>query len=551
MDDIFAKSLAPALGYPEEEVVGWLEAVFQKIAEELVLNGEARLVELGVLQRVHVPSEPREVNGKLMLVPPHYEIKLNRTAVSEDSLIFDVGVEQLQLEEEVAHKFAKGFARVVEKVVEVRGSLQMGELGEFIRTERGGLMFKQSPTFSKLLDKPFVGLLPVTISERHEPTPAAQVPSEEIANQPVANQPIYTEPKTARAPELLGATMQHVPAGMQDSYSANESVAELSPSDADASFLKSPTLSPIDEPSLPSTSLSESKNSLFEEVDEPSSSDVSDAPSQREPLFVALAAAAKAPPESEDERGTARQKDINATDENGKMFQYEADVPTKAPYKPLLDVAPPAPVPSSTEDPSTWVDDAPDDKEAPVLRNIAIATAIVFFTVIIAFIVMKYESISFTPPAPPAPVDRAKIESEKAAAARAEAERILAEKSIPKKPARIDSSTIKAEGVLLKNITKAAKDLPKELTTIDLSKGGYTIIVASQPKREDAVAIVEEFGKLGLAATVMEKQVGKAIRYRVRVGQFATSAEANAAKKKYKSVIPSDAFLEKLSEPSR
>lgn len=537
MDDIFAKSLAPALGYPEEEVVGWLEAVFQKIAEELVLNGEAQLAELGVLQRVHVPSEPREVNGKLMLVPPRYEIKLNRAVSSEGGLVFEVGVEQLQLEEDVAQKFAKGFARVVEKVVEVRGSLQMGELGEFTRTERDGLMFKQSPTLSKLLDKPFVGLLPVTISERHEPTPAAQTPSQEIANQPIVNEPIYTEPKTTHAPEPLVA--------------ANESVAELSPSDADASFLKSPALSPIDEPSLPPMSSVESTNSLFEEVDEPSSSNTNVTPAEREPLFVALAAAAKAPPESEDERDRARRKATNATDENGKPFQYEAAVPTKAPYKPLFDAAPPAPVSSSTEDPSTWVDDAPDDKEAPVLRNIAIATAIVFFTVIIAFIVMKYESISFTPPAPPTPVDRAKIESEKAAAARAEAERILAEKSIPKKPSQMDSSTIKADGMLLKNITKAAKDLPTELTTIDLSKGGYTIIVASQPTRENAVAIVEEFGKLGLAATVMEKQVGKAIRYRVRVGRFATAAEANAAKKKYKSVIPSDAFLEKLSEPSR
>jgi nucleoid DNA-binding protein len=530
MNNIFAKSLAPALGYPEKEVARWLEVVFQKIAEELVLNGEVRLAKLGVLQRVHVPSEPREVNGKLMLMPPHYEIKLNRTAVSEDSLIFDVSIEQLQLQEEVAQKFAKGFARVVEKVVEVHGSLQMGELGEFIRTERNEVMFKQSPTFSNILDKPFVGLLPVIISERHESTPAAQTPSQEVANQP-----IYTESKTTHAPEPLVA--------------ANKSVAELSPSDA--SFLKSPTLSPIDEPSLPSMASSESKNSLFEEGDKSSFSDTSITPAKREPLFVALAAAARALPESEDEREMARRKAINATDENGKPFQYEAAVPTKAAYKPSFDDAPSAPVPSSTQDPSTWADDEPDDKEAPVLRNIAIATAIVFFTIIIAFIVMKYESISFTPPAPPAPVDRAKIESEKAAAARAEAERILAEKSIPKKPARMDSSKIKADGMLLKNITKAAKDLPTELTTIDLSKGGYTIIVASQPTFEKASMIVEEFGKLGLAATVMEKQVGKAIRYRVRVGQFPTAAEANAAKKKYKSIIPSDAFLDKLSEPSR
>ncbi|MFN3344871.1 MAG: SPOR domain-containing protein, partial [Chloroherpetonaceae bacterium] len=364
------------------------------------------------------------------------------------------------------------------------------------------------------------------------------MPSQEVANQPIVNPPIYTEPKTTHIPEPTVA--------------ANESVAELAPSsDADASFLKAPARSPIDETSLPPMSSDERKNLLFEEVDEPSSPDMSVAPSQREPLFVALAAAAKASPESEDERDMARRKAINATDENGKPFEYRAESPSRASSKPKFDDISFTSVSPAAEDVTTLMSDTKSDRETPVLRNIAIATAIVFFAIIIAFIVMKYDSISFTPPPPPTPVDRAKIEAEKAAAARAEAERILAEKSIPKRAAEAEGSTIKTEGMLLKNITKAAKDLPKELTTIDLSKGGYTIIVASQPKRENAVAIVEEFGKLGLAATVMEKKVGNAIRYRVRVGQFATSAAANAAKKKYKNIIPADAFLDKVSVASQ
>ncbi len=533
--DIFAKSLAPALGYPEEEVVKWLEAVFQKIAEELVLSGEARLADLGVLERVHIPSEPRDVDGKLMLVPPRHEVKFIQKAVSEGGIVFEVGVEQLELEEDVAQKFSKGFARVVEKVVEVRGSLQLGELGEFVRAERDGLTFKQSSTLSELLDKPFVGLSPVTISQQRAST-LASPSTPASAHQPVSP-PIHAEPKIARVPEPLSESMQHAPVSMQESSASTEPVAKLAPSDADGSFLKPPG------------SFSQQKDTLFEESDEPvTTSPTADRPG-REPLFVMLAAAAKVSPDSEDERRSASQR--LTTEENGAPFRYEATAPTKAPQKPTFEETPPAPVPSSTEDPATWIDENPEDKEAPVLRNIAIATAIVFFTIIIAFIVMKYESISFTPPAPPAPVDRAKVEAEKAAAARAEAERILAEKSIPKRSIGMDSLTIKVDGTLLKNITKAAKDLPPELTTIDLSKGGYTIIVASQPLRENAVAIVEEFGKLGLAATVMEKQVGKAIRYRVRVGQFATSAAANAAKKKYNTLFPSDAFLDKVNESSR
>jgi hypothetical protein len=536
--DIFAKSLAPVLGYPEAEVVRWLEAVFQKIAEELVLNGEVRLAELGVLRRVHIPSEPREVNGKLMLVPPRHEVRLIEKESLEGGLVYEVALEQLQLEEEVAQKFSKGFARVIKKVVDVRGSLQLGELGEFVRAERGSLMFKQSTLLSELLDKPFVGLSPVIISGRRESTPASQS----------VNQSAYSEPKVAHVPESSMTPTPPATVDLQEAQATTEVTADRMPSDIEVSFLKSPALSPSDEP----MSFAQSKDTRVEEEEEPVAYAPTMNPSGREPLFIVLAAAAaaKTPPESEDERDIARRKSVTASEENGAPFRYEAAVPTRAPNKPFFDDAPPTPVPSSTEDPTTWADDVPEDKEAPVLRNIAIATAIVFFTIIIAFIVMKYESISFTPPAPPAPVDRAKLEAEKAAAARAEAERILAEKSIPKKTLGADSS-IKVTGTILKNITKAAKDLPKELTTIDLSKGGYTIIVASQPTREAALLIVEEFGKLGLAATVMEKQVGKAIRYRVRVGQFETAAEANVAKKKYKSVIPSDAFLDKVSPPAQ
>jgi len=527
--DIFAKSLAPVLGYPEAEVVRWLEAVFQKIAEELVLNGEVCLADLGALKRVHIPSEPREENGKLILVPPRHEVRFVEKTLSENGLVYEVGIEQLQLEEEVAQKFSRGFARVVEKVVEVRGSLQMGELGEFVRGERGSLAFKQSTTLSEFLDKHFAGLSPITISERRESIPDA-------------HQATDSEPKIAHANEPSAVSSESETIGIQDS----QSVSELTLSDNNASFLKSAVTSTVNETTSSPIIASKSEDVLLEEKNRFSATG-----NAREPLFVALAAAARAPLESEDERRVLSQNLANKTEENGEPFRYEASVPTKASHNPMIEKTPPPQTPSSTEDPTTWADDVPEDKEAPVLRNIAVATAIVFFTIIIAFIVMKYESISFTPPAPPAPVDRAKIESEKAAAARAEAERILAEKSIPKKPVRADTSTIKADGMLLKNMTKAAKNLPKELTTIDLSKGGHTIIVASQPTREAAAMIVEEFGKLGLAATVMEKKVGKAIRYRVRVGQFETAAEANVAKKKYKNIIPSDAFLDKVTPPAQ
>ncbi len=519
--DVFTKALAPVLGYPETEVVKWLEAVYQKIAEELVLNGEVYLAGVGVLQRVHIPSEPREEDGRLVLVPPRHEVRLVEKEVSEDGLVYEVGIEQLQLQEEVAQKFSKGFARVVEKVVEVHGSLQLGKLGQFVRHEQGGILFKQSPLLSELLDKPFVGLLPVVISERQKMTTLVQA----------TLQP--TDAEASNTPEW-SATVQHEARDGQNFDDTTEWTAQRTQSDAEGSSAKSPVRSPMDEPDA----FKEQKD--LEPAVFPSSQDVSG----RDPLFVLLAAAAEAQPERQAGRSVKSQRATNAGYENKASFRYESSA-TGSSNAWVEELSPSSPS-SSTEEHSVVDDKAVNERETQVLRNIAIATGIVFFTIIIAFVIVKYDSISFRPSAPPSPADRARIEAEKAAAARAEAERILAEKTIPRKSADSDSS-IKQTGTILKNTTQAAKNLPKELTTIDLSKGGYTLIVASQPTREAALLVVEEFGKLGLAATVVEKRVGKSIRYRVRVGQFDTFAEARAAKKKYKTLIPADAFMDKVS----
>lgn len=488
--DVFAKSLAPVLGHSEPDVQEWLTTICQRIAEELALNGRVSLGEVGALERVRVPSEPREENGKLSLAPPRHEVRLVQQETSELGIAFDVAVEQLQLSEETAQKLAKGFARVIEKVVEVRGSLKLGELGEFLRGEKGGLTFKQSTILAQLLNEAFAPLAPVTIAERQKPAPI-----EEIA----APAPLEAKAPSDVARETRSAAPTESPAAAQRA-----------------------------EPPL---------------IPEPS--EVPAEP-EREPLFVLLSAAAKTKPEKE--RTEMREK-ISAAppppqpEPNAAPFRYEAQTASPRARQPIAEEELAKPVPTTVEEPVASLDAPMPDRETPLMRNIAIATTIVFLVIIVAFIAMKHETISFTPPAP---VDRAKVEAEKAAAAKAEAERVIAEQNIPKKNPAQDSLALKQTGTILKNVTKAAKTLPAELTTIDFAKGGYTLIVASQPTRPQAMAMAEEFCKLGLAATVVEKQVGKTTRYRVRVGQFATAADAAAAKKKYKTVIPADAFLDKV-----
>ncbi|MCS6987963.1 MAG: SPOR domain-containing protein [Chloroherpetonaceae bacterium] len=503
--DVFAKALAPVLGRSEGDVQQWLSTICQRIAEELALNGRAYLGEIGALERARIPSEPQEENGKLSLAPPRYEVKLVQGETSENELIFEVAVEQLELDEDLAQKLSRGFARVIEKVVEVRGSLKLGELGEFARGEKGGLTFKQSAILSELLNEPFAALAPVTISEARKSAAIEETPA-----------PASVKPETQvfEAPQNVSpASTKAVPS--ETSFLNSTEAKSLQP--------KEPLVQP--EPPMPSENR------------------------HREFLFIALEAAARAQPEAlRTEMRTLPSKSVPQTlpqqATKAEPFRFEAQAHPPSPVYPSIaeeEISKSATVADEKSD--AQAEEGAIDKETPLMRNIAIATAIVFFTIIIAFVAMKYETISFTPPMP---VDRAKVEAEKAAAAKAEAERVVAERTIPKKASAQDSLIFAQTGAILKNATKAAKTLPPELTTIDFSKGGYTLIVASQPTREQATAMAQEFGKLGLAAAVVEKQIGKTTRYRVRVGQFATQAEATAAKRKHKSVIPADAFLDKV-----
>ncbi|KER09089.1 MAG: hypothetical protein HY22_13795 [[Candidatus Thermochlorobacteriaceae] bacterium GBChlB] len=165
--DIISKSLAPALGLDEATVEAWVSTALHRAVEELMLSGSVQLASIGILKKTHVPSEPHDFgDGKFGLMPPRARVELLSVEGEGDDggFIYDVALGDLKLDEDAAEKFAKGFARVVEKVLEAKGSLALGRLGALIRSSTGELSFQESTWLGDFLNKPYKHLAPVMIS---------------------------------------------------------------------------------------------------------------------------------------------------------------------------------------------------------------------------------------------------------------------------------------------------------------------------------------------------------------------------------------------------
>lgn len=536
--DIFAKSLAPILGYPESEVYGWLTAVFQQTAEDLILQGSVHIVGIGTLKRVHIPSEPLETSGQLSLSPPRYQVKLLDGVSAEGNLVYEVSVGQLQLSPEVAEKFTRGFSRVIEKVVDVRGSLQMGHLGEFLKGEKKALTFKQSEVLTLLLEKQFAGLSPVPISilnpsQTNEPRPSKNPPLNGVSSEPTQNVAV----KESSPPESNGASLQP--------QNLNVSESELSQASVANAF--KPNSAQLSETSKQSESA------------EP----MMIVSANREPLFIALAAAAAAKPvaieppisyprpEPLPPIQPSKEDEVQQQQPSFPAQGFDTNLiasPTVADADPAQTFLPNSDF-SAAETPSdpansieTFEPSLSPKAESPVLRNIIIATLFVIAVLAGAFILTNYESGDLVINPTVEQKDRAQVEAEKAAAARAEAERVIAEKSIPRSPV----FRAKQDSIAKANLAKLRAQLPPELQKVGSIKGSYTLIVASRPTKEDAEVIAKEFEEKGLAVSVIEKKVGGTIRYRVYIGDFKTAAIASKIKRKYPDLIPSDSFPEKI-----
>lgn len=164
--DIFAKALAPSLGYEKAKVDQYIHKLLELAIEELLIQGEVKFAGIGILKRMYHPAEPREkAPGELYLYPPSQSIDLIADNQFESGdFVYDTAISQFQMSEENALRFSKGFAVSIEKSLAVRGKLDLGILGSFQKVEEQ-IKFKESLQLTELLKKPYENLKPAQINK--------------------------------------------------------------------------------------------------------------------------------------------------------------------------------------------------------------------------------------------------------------------------------------------------------------------------------------------------------------------------------------------------
>jgi hypothetical protein len=460
---IFSKSLAPALGHSESEIQRWLNGIFQLAAEEIILKGSVYFLGIGTLRRMHVPSEPRESGGgKISLVPPKHHVEL-LTGVSnndEFGFVYDVATEHLGLSEEIGEKFAKGFSRVVEKVVEVQGNLSLGSLGELIR-QQSSVTFKQSDWLTDLLNKRFSGLAPVTISD------GTTKPE---------------QPKVQPQAATVASNGIELPAGF----------VEVSPE-------------PAPFRSEPVPQKSETPKTMEQPVVPPLTSSVTPTPPVYEPL--------KPQPDTAFSSGqSSAQNSTQSSKQN-----YNSSVSTSGS--------------PDHEMPEALPDLSEHDDSSSLLRNVIIATVIVFAILGAVFIYVKF----FHTPDEPVPSLPNDTKTEVKQETKSEVKPDATKDSVPAAPPTTKTEPAKTE------TAKPASGLPEPLTLVP-EKGKGTIVVKSKPVKAESEKIAKEYMAKGYGVRIGEVTVNEEKFYRVQVGRFADKNEAQKFKKANAKLFPTDAF---------
>ncbi len=82
---------------------------------------------------------------------------------------------------------------------------------------------------------------------------------------------------------------------------------------------------------------------------------------------------------------------------------------------------------------------------------------------------------------------------------------------------------------------------------IDPTQEGYTLVIGSSTTRADAQALAETFRAQGQETAVLHGPFNGVTRYRVVLGQFATSQEANQRKRKIANILPEGAWIMSIS----
>ncbi len=447
--DIFAKALAPALGFEKSKIDQYIHKLLELAIEELLIQGEVKFAGIGMLKRVYHPAEPREKEpGKLYLYPPSQSIELvtNKEFDSGD-FIYDAAIGQFQMSEENALRFSKGFALSIEKSIDVRGKLELGVLGTFEK-ENDHITFKQSPQLTELLQKPYNHL---------EPTELNQAAESEL-KKPDAISPV--EPKAA---------------------SGAEPVKPEQPKEPQIPAVpKEPEVQPAQVKSTP--------------------------PPSSEPVTESQAQPESHPPGNEN-------PDLNW------LYKEETDSHKKFYY--IIG--------------------------AGVVLIVLLAGVYWYLT--------SGDKPSQVAESPKEPVEQVATDSTDIAN-----EQTVAGNTPPEVPQQKSvSKTQKTSSVKSPSRSRTSSSaqpsdnnspwfVPPALTqSIDFTKRGYSISVASFPDKLKADKLANTYSKKGFAVTVWQADVKGTSYYRVLIGSFSSRSKALNAKNEAGDVLPKDAFIVKVN----
>ncbi len=509
---VISKSLAPALAVPETKIHEWLQVIVYRACEELLLSGSVYLPGIGTLRKAHVASQPAEQNGKMWLLPPRCTVELlSESDESSGGLLYDEALDTLGLDDEMAEKFATGFATAVHKTLEFKGQLELEPLGVLTLVGKD-LTIQPSEWLLDLLNKPYQELVAIPLSEKWP-------------NQIASEQPALTH---------------------QESQTAGAPSADLPDVEAESSTTTAQLAPPV--PPVQRVELNPSDFGL-------DSLDSGILPKQDENIFIEQSGLlADLSIKRSKPKKKKFQPPIPISSEDIDKFLLSSTQESTADSATLSAVAP-EPAPSQTPASPPKVPREGISKATIITLTIVgvsiIAIVAVFFWLSRSVQTFPTSSTVSKSPALKSPAATTTTEAKKDIAG--QDTKLLSQASVKEKQQTVkqSESTEKPKEATSSATPARPSDivanLPPELSTpVVEAKGGWCIVVASRPNKAEALDIAKVFAQKGFNVSVKPRIVNGEQRYRIRIGQFAQQQDALKAIKQYTAYLPKGAFLDKV-----
>ncbi len=527
---VISKSLAPALAVPETKIHEWLQVIVYRACEELLLSGSVYLPGIGTLRKAHVASRPAEQHGEIRLLPPRYTVEL--LAELDDSnggLLYDEALDTLGLDDEMAEKFAMGFATAAQKTLEFKGQLELEPLGVLTLVGKD-LTIQPSEWLLDLLNKPYQDLVAISLSEKW-PTQAPSDPSASTKQEPHTTEVPTAKPLTEK-PEMQPPTAAAQPPAPTPQVQRTE----FNPADFG-----------LDSEALPQ----KQENKIFiEQSGLLADLDIKRPKPEKKKFQPPI-------PLSEQEISSFLPSNTQEPEPatSSEPLSTEA-LATESPAP-----APPLKVPKEGIGKGTII-------TLIIVALSVVAIIVTFFLVSRSLRTFPASSVALKSPAPATAPEAKKTTAEQPAEPASEAASTKKEQAA--KPSQPTENLVASKPIEKSNGTKPpaptptnpkdatpsvatpkpsgiASNLPPELSTpVVEAKGGWCIVVASRPNEAEALEVANAFAQKGFSVSVKPRTVNGELRYRVRIGQFSQQNDALKAIKQYSAQLPKGAFLDKI-----